>query len=149
MFDAREIAYYFVKLAGDNNINDMTPLKSLKLIYITHGWTLGIKNRSLIDNRIEAWQYGPVIPDLYHHVGQRYKGKNIIIEEKYNKKIDEETLSFINKVFDKYGRFSANQLIAMTHADGTPWHYIWHKHGNRSEIPNKLIQEYYTNLANG
>ncbi len=41
-------------------------MKLLKITYIAHGFYLGMKQRSLFENNVQAWQYGAVIPDLYH-----------------------------------------------------------------------------------
>src|SRR5690606_31455479 len=44
----------------------LTPLQLMKLTYIAHGYALGSGVGDLFNSRIEAWKYGPVIPDLYH-----------------------------------------------------------------------------------
>ena len=53
-----------------------TPMQLLKLVYIAHGWTLGICATPLITEQVEAWKYGPVIPDLYQHV-KKYGSSSI------------------------------------------------------------------------
>ena len=45
---------------------DTTPMHVLKLTYLCHGWMLGIYDHALINEPVEAWQYGPVVPSLYH-----------------------------------------------------------------------------------
>ena len=64
MYNPIIIANYFLSKYGvDYNI---TPMKLVKLVYIAHGWHLGITNNALIDENPEAWKYGPVIPRVYH-----------------------------------------------------------------------------------
>ena len=41
----------------------------LKLVYVCHGWMLGIHGAPLITEPVEAWTYSPVVPTVYH----RYK----------------------------------------------------------------------------
>jgi len=41
---------------------DTTNLDVIKLVYLSHGWYLGIYGVPLIAEPIEAWPYGPVIP---------------------------------------------------------------------------------------
>ena len=48
------------------SLPSLTPLKLQKLIYYAHGWHLAIRNAPLIDEVIEAWEYGPVVPNVYH-----------------------------------------------------------------------------------
>ena len=47
----------------------LTPMQLIKLSYIAHGWTLAILDNPLFKDIVEAWRYGPVVPDIYH----RYK----------------------------------------------------------------------------
>ena len=63
-YDAHVIANWFVTRAErDGKVLSITTI--IKLCYIAHGWHLEIKGVSLYWNRIEAWRYGPVIPDAY------------------------------------------------------------------------------------
>ncbi len=60
---------YSAALIADYFLSSKTPLTSmqvLKLVYIAHGYAMAYLDRPLIDGRIEAWRYGPVIPALYH-----------------------------------------------------------------------------------
>ena len=61
MNSAKAIANYFL----DKSI-DLTPMKIIKLVYIAHGWHLAITDKPLIEDYVQAWEFGPVIPDLYH-----------------------------------------------------------------------------------
>ena len=38
----------------------------MKLVYISHGWMLGLYNKSLFKQPVLAWLYGPVVSDIYH-----------------------------------------------------------------------------------
>ena len=38
-------------------------MHAIKLVYLCHGWMLGIYGRSLIGEPVEAWRYGPVVPE--------------------------------------------------------------------------------------
>jgi len=42
------------------------PMKLQKLIYFAHGWHLGLIRHPLVDELFEAWEYGPVVPSIYH-----------------------------------------------------------------------------------
>ena len=48
---------------------ETTVMHVLKLVYLAHGWMLGLHKRPLIKEQVEAWLYGPVILVLY----QKYK----------------------------------------------------------------------------
>src|SRR5713226_3390078 len=62
---SRVVANELIRLASEDG-KSLTPLQIIKLTYIAHGWMLGLYQRPLVVDQIEAWKYGPVIPDLYH-----------------------------------------------------------------------------------
>ena len=64
-YDAATVANRFIELAESDSGRRLTPMQLIKLTYIAHGFSLAIKNRPLLDESVEAWRYGPVIPSLY------------------------------------------------------------------------------------
>jgi uncharacterized phage-associated protein len=125
-------------------------MKLTKLTYIAHGWYLGLKGVSLIDENPEAWMYGPVIPRIYHefkHWGRR----PIKMEfEEHVVLSDPEDEAFLDKIWQVYGQLSAVRLSAMTHQANTPWSNTWNtikKHPVYSlQIPEQEIKTYYKEL---
>lgn len=69
MYDVLTVADAILKIAKSKGVS-LTPMQLMKLVYIAHGWSLGLRGIDLFRNRIEAWQYGPVMPDLYHATKQ-------------------------------------------------------------------------------
>ena len=41
-------------------------LKLQKLLYYSQGCFLALRDEPLFDSPIEAWTYGPVVPEVYH-----------------------------------------------------------------------------------
>jgi uncharacterized phage-associated protein len=64
-YTASHVANYFLSEALEAEV-EVTQLKLNKLVYIAQGWYLAIKSMPLFNEKIEAWQHGPVIPSLYH-----------------------------------------------------------------------------------
>ena len=123
-----------------------TPMHVLKLAYISHGFMLGITNKVLLYEPIEAWRYGPVVPSVYH----RYKafgGQPIdIATVDQSASLGNDELFAIESVEDIYRDVSALRLSSLTHQVGTPWHTTVHKYGVGGIIPNNVISSYYEKL---
>ena len=144
--NACAVANQFIEKAN-NDGGAFTPLQIIKLVYIAHGWMLGLYNRRLFRQPVLAWLYGPVVRDVYREL-RRYRSdgvtKKIDAEEE---NFDEYEVDLIDQVYEKYGHFSGMSLSRMTHAKETPWHQIWHGQGQNSVIPNDLIREHYAMKA--
>lgn len=153
MLSSESVANYFIQKSFDTGI-PLTPMKLLKLVYIAHGWHRGYLDKNLINDAVQAWRYGPVIPDLYRkikHYGKRQidaplEGYGLPGDER-NPIPDERTLALLEKVWGAYSRLSAAQLSAMTHLPGTPWDQTWRSSGGDNYsgaiIANDLIDAHY------
>ena len=164
-YHAGSIANYFLRKAKHENTEDsMTPMKLLKLVYYAHGFYAGIYNEPLISNKIEAWRYGPVIPELYEnikHYGlrpvdepvQRYD-VDFDVWNPYDEPTDKDTLGFLDEVWESYGGLTGIQLSNLSHDREGPWYRVREEKRNSSgaipnhlEIPYDYIKEYFSNLA--
>ena len=63
-YDAIAIANWFLDRAFSGG-DSLTPMKLQKMVYIAHGWSLGLSDNSLIHDAVEAWKWGPVIRSVY------------------------------------------------------------------------------------
>lgn len=146
MYSVQAIADSILRIAKKSG-KALTPLQLMKLVYIAHGFHLAMKDASLFNARIEAWKYGPVIPDLYK-ITKAYGKEPIPLNKIRDQEaaLDPETVSFLEKVFDKYGNLSAYSLSALTHQAGTPWAKAYSEDVYGKEIPNSSIAEHYKGL---
>lgn len=148
MASSLTVANRFLDLAKQNG-DPMTPMQLLKLVYIAHGWMLGLKGKPLIPERVEAWQYGPVIPSLYAHL-REYRGAPVTkkLHSLFDKgQLDDDERSIIDQVYDAYKKYTGMQLSRMTHADGTPWALTYKPGSFGDVIPVDLIEDHYKRLA--
>ena len=143
MYNCFDIAEYFVKKAKEEN-QGIDPMKLLKLTYIAHGWYLGITGNPLFENKVFAWKYGTVIPELYFAIRMFGSGAvdPYVFKLYSEKKPTEETKQFLDKIWNRYKEFKGLELSAKTHEKGTPWSKIWSTNPN-GLIPNETIKEYY------
>ena len=141
-----------------------TPVHILVLTYICHGWTLALKNRPLIEDEVEAWEYGPVIRVLYN-MFSKYGGDAITRLSACNtdildsdavgawkssvgKELD-EVRDVLDAVLDKYGKLTAEDLLRLMHRSDSPWIQCYDKRYEDSTIPDYITKEYYRALAAG
>jgi uncharacterized phage-associated protein len=122
---------------------DITPLQLMKLVYLAHGWMLGVHGRHLIRESIEAWQYGPVIPELYHKI-KKFRALPVIYPiEETDLNFENDEKEFLDKVYRTYIDWTGMKLSALTHMKGSPWDITWGKKDSDSIIPNDIIRDYY------
>lgn len=146
MHDSRSIANRFLALARERG-DALTPMQLLKLVYIAHGWMLGLYSRPLIRDEVQAWQYGPVIRPLYNAV--RTYGAGSISDDLAAppEGLDDYEDDVIKQVFEVYGAMSGPALSRLTHAPGTPWQLSYVPGEMGTSIPQDLIEDHYRRLA--
>ena len=96
------------------------PMKVQKLVYLAHGFSLALLNQPLINERIEAWPYGPVVPALYSAL-KHYRAQSITEELSCDDMLDKTSGSLLSQVWSKYGNRNAIDLSMLTHEPGYAW----------------------------
>jgi len=146
-----DIANYFVEKALSEG-KALTPMQVVKLTYIAHGWMLGLTNTPLLDEPIQAWKFGPVVPTVYYAFKSYGNAPITCVAPSPSSKVD---LTFIEPVLQKvrrdYEKYSGSELSTLTHKPGTPWAmtvlpYRGGEFPRYLEIPDERIAEYYRNL---
>ncbi|MDV3166500.1 MAG: DUF4065 domain-containing protein ['Waltheria sp.' little leaf phytoplasma] len=101
---------------------ELTQMKLQKIIFYVYVQHL-IENNGLplFKDILEAWQYGPVFPNLYlklqHH--RNYPITQSIAEGQASK-LQPEHKQLIDKIVNQYGAYTASQLVDKTHNE-EPW----------------------------
>lgn len=150
MADSRVVANRFLELASEAG-RALTPMQVLKLVYIAHGWNLGLRGHPLIDQPVEAWQYGPVIRDLYNSM-KGFGGGTVRGPLQAGWGASAEGLTppeddLIKQVFNLYGHMSGPALSRITHANNTPWQQTYRPGVHGSAISTDLITDHYQRLS--
>ena len=95
--------------------------------------------KTLFKEKIEAWEYGPVVPTVYHEY-KKYSNKPIVLENDIST-VDIADKKNLDKVWENFGGYSARRLVDMTHAH-KPWKEA------SGEITIKSLADYYAPLLN-
>ncbi|VTU36172.1 Panacea domain-containing protein [Variovorax sp. PBL-E5] len=154
-YSPRIIANAFLRKAKEQNTG-LSHMKLQKLVFYAHAWNLALHGEPLLSEKVEAWTYGPVVDSLYHEL--KAHGSNDIksyLKEEDRKtgalvayvpnSSDTQTWKLIDQVWDRYSKYSASQLSAMTHTNGSPWHQA--RLEDDRKISNDAIREYYSKTA--
>ncbi len=150
-YSAVAVANAFIQRAIDGEIPDLTPMKLQKLMFYAQSWSLKLYGEPIFDDFFAKWQYGPVIPSLYHKV-KRYGASNITRKIKDVEFEDDEFFyvqptvlssdskvnNLIDRIVEVYGELRGTQLSYLTHLPGTAW-YVTEKDG--AVITNDLLKE--------
>lgn len=168
-FPALAIANEFIRLAHEKN-RQLTPMELGKLVYFAQGWSLAIRNAPLINEPIQAWKFGPVIPSVYHAF-KRYGSGPITsyatsdpfdsplwgsqeqepipaheysIDDGPDKNENQFAKRLVHKIWEQYGQFNAIQLSNLTHDPSAPWSQTEDKDKQRGvEIDPERIRKYF------
>ena len=144
MATALDVSKYFLKLSCPEYGDYISNLKLQKLLYYAQGVHLGLYESPLFEDEIQAWEHGPVVPDIYHY----YKDNGqSAIDPDYDFDARESTLSqdqleLIQEVNEVYGRYSAWMLRNMTHNE-EPWKSTFTRGVRNKVIEQDLIMKFF------
>ena len=146
--DAFSVAEFFLSK------KELTPKKLQKLVYYAYAWFIALYSDDvnhinvLFDEKPQAWVHGPVFNSLF----QKYKEYQWHEIPKSNKKVkfeNDDLENFLEAVWRKFGKYSADELEAMTHQE-KPW--VEARGLTPSALPSstplssKTIYEFYSGL---
>lgn len=158
-YDVLEVCRHIVNYSNEKDYG-ISNLKLQKLLYFVQAYFLleSKGKRSCFNERIEAWDFGPVVPVAYHEFKQ-YGGGNIPFIKSYldfedtddiwsikRLKFKDEIINssdkmLIDAVVDEFSTFSATSLVNLTHKQ-TPWVAAYRPHEN-NEITLESLMEYF------
>jgi uncharacterized phage-associated protein len=168
-YSAKAVANYFLTLAETDG-KKLSPMKVQKLVYLAHGWHLGLTGKPLLDEQVQAWSFGPVIRSLYDEFREfgpdDINRKAVEIDcvvgpdpldvqfKIYQPAIDDNTTEdntftrrLLDRVWKVYGNYSAVQLANMTHESDSPWDEVSRRYGGSipkyTTIPQDSIREFF------
>lgn len=141
---AMDVAKWFVAWAEEMDA-DISQLKLQKLLYYAQGEHIGSTGKQIFPERIEAWQHGPVIPEIYHatkHYGRNPIDPDEFVSEDFDwdefRDIQDEHVA----VWRKYGIYSAWALREKTHSE-KPWRDAFNA-GRNVEITHAALKEHFS-----
>ena len=142
-YDARQVANLFVARAQRDG-KTLSIMALLKLTYIAHGWHLEMRNdEPLFPNRIEAWQFGLVIPDVYRDFRRQGINVTCLVNSVPTVEFPQDDEELLEEIYSIYASLAPFQLSDITHVHGGPWDIASKTGGYYAPIPDELIKQHY------
>ncbi|SBV94499.1 conserved hypothetical protein [uncultured Eubacteriales bacterium] len=144
MYSALSVAQYVVDYCNKYG-KGISNLKLQKILYFVQAEFLVSQHKPCFRDEIEAWDFGPVVPTVYHKY-KRYGGAIIpsnSIGALYSSidPISSKDRSIIESIVNQGIKYSASELVDITH-NQKPWR-LSYRQGRNNVIPISLIRDYF------
>lgn len=158
-YNVLEVCRHIINYSNKKDYG-ISNLKLQKILYFVQAYFLIISDgeRPCFNEKIEAWDFGPVVPKAYHEFKKYGSGDiptitTILVREDENDiwnfdrmpylddKITRQDKGKIDAVVDLFSDYSATDLVTLTHQQ-SPWKDVYVRHKN-NEIEQKKILEYF------
>lgn len=141
MYSALSVANYIIDYCNSKG-RGVSNLKLQKILYFVQAEFLVSTHAPCFNDPIEAWDFGPVVPSVYH----KYKiyGAGIIpfsSEAWPSERILDRDKKTIVSMVEQALPYSASQLVEITHSHD-PWKNSYIR-GYNNIISNESIRAYY------
>lgn len=140
-YSASDVALYLIQKC----VEDGKPISNLqlqKILYYIQKYFLQEKKYALFSDDMEAWQFGPVVSEIYW----RYCGfgSSEIFEVNDSKvTFENDEKKSIDSILEEKRAMKPWDLVGDTHKEGKPWSIIYRNgRGNKQVIPKGVIAQY-------
>ncbi len=141
MIKALTLAQYII----NKSIQEEEPISNLqlqKILYFLQVRYYHLFKEFLMEDDFCAWQYGPVIPDVYYKYCS-CGGFKILSQSDTDEKIEPEITSFVDREIRPLRNLSPWDLVEKTHQKGGAWDQTYHNgeglYGKISK--SKIVEE--------
>lgn len=155
-YNVLDVCRYIIKYSATKQ-EEISNLKLQKELYFVQAAFLVKKGICCFDERMEAWDFGPVVPVAYRYF-RKYGGLNISSREGIyyyaeddiwqNNKIyfndnvfSSDDKEIIEEIVDKLSQYAASFLVQVTHKQD-PWKYSYQRYANNQITPG-AIKEFF------
>lgn len=124
-YDALDIAKYIIRWCDKNKLR-ITNLQLQKILFFIQKESIRKRGYGIFSNRIEAWQYGPVVPDVFYQFAGFGAMKLVLYEDLFSDVspkdiIDDKSKEIIEEILREYIHVSPWDLVAKSHVLNGAW----------------------------
>lgn len=148
MYCVMDVCRYIISYCNKKDY-PLSNLKLQKLLYFIQAYFLLTFNHPCFRENIEAWDFGPVVPEAYHTY-KIYGAHSIpyVFYDPYHDGedvISEDDKRSIECVLDRFARYTSTELVAATHRQA-PWKNVYNPYERHIIISNESIKTYFEGL---
>lgn len=129
-YDVMDVAEYVLDYCENELKKPITNLQLQKTLYYVQGMYVAKYDKPLFDNNIEAWPYGPVVPEAYYSYSNFLSKPIVGVKPLTENLFTEEEKNFINGIVNKMIEIKPWELVDKTHEE-LPW--------KKSNIPGRKM----------
>ena len=138
MVNALDVARYLLTLVNEEEGDLMSNLKLQKLLYYTQGYYLAMYGKPLFPDEIQAWSYGPVVPNVYHEYKRHGRSAIPVPKDADLSMFSSTECDLINGIYRDYGQYEASVLMHLTHEE-----LPWQSTQRNDVITHNLLKNYF------
>lgn len=140
MYGALTVAKYIIYHCNRESLL-ISNLRLQKVLYFVQADYLVNTDNPCFPDEIEAWDFGPVVPIVYHTY-KIFGGNSIVQIDKHIKEfILADDQIRINATVSACAKYTVSQLVFITHHQ-TPWLQAYSQNGENI-ITKKSIEEFF------
>ena len=141
MYRALDVAKYVIERCNKMGY-PISNLKLQKILYFIQAEFLVAFDEQCFQEDIEAWNFGPVVPEVYREY-KIYGSASIPYLKEYDGVfINEEHKAVMDEVIDLCAQYTASTLVSITH-NQKPWKDSFQR-GRNCIISPKAIKEFFS-----
>lgn len=140
MYSAIDVARYIIAHCNRNG-QTISNLKLQKILYFIQAEFLVVQDKPCFQEQIEAWDFGPVVPEVYRHykVFGSAAIPSLRSEDYYPFKNKDKLL--MDGIIDECANYSASELVEYIH-NQSPWITAYGQ-GRSAVITNESIKSFF------
>lgn len=122
MAKVQDVADFFIDTAIKRNEEPMTNMRIQKMLYFAQAHHLQRHGTPLFQDDMKAWDWGPVVPDLYYYYSAYRRDPIFEVHASYSlDNFTDDELETLLDVQRKYGKVKTPRLVDISHVPGGPW----------------------------
>jgi len=121
--------------------NPIDPLKLQKLVFFAAAEYAALTDEPMFPEPVEAWDYGPVVYDLWKTY-RDYEGRADITEPERGdvNRLNDLEMGCVESAVQQFGHLTSAYLIEVSHREPAwKFHYVAGQH--RTPIPHEALRE--------